>query len=233
MSAKSDALETAVTELIQARAALDGTPGPRARARLDHGFARLSALLAPRIRYFIRACGLTEFADDARQACAIATWRAAESYDPALARFTTHVNWQLRAELQALRLRLYGDQRRAGRRQAGTLLSLDALIEAGAGDDWLVDPGAQAATECAASDGLADRMADRLADDWAARRRTSLCRGRRAAGERVEARVAAERALVRHQLTVTEAAERLRESDRHIVRRAIADMARRAGETLH
>lgn len=227
MSAKSDALEAAVTDYIQARTALDAAPGARARALADRAFARLAALAAPRIRYFTRSYGLADVADDADQVCAIALHRAAERYDPARARFTTFVNWQLRAELQALRLRLHGDQRAAGRRHIAATLSLDALQADGA-DDWLIDPAAEAATEGRAADGLATRTADRLVADWATRRRAGLLRTARGERDRVEARVAAEQALVRHQLTVNEASERLCESDRHIVRRALADIARHA-----
>ncbi|HEY0596652.1 RNA polymerase subunit sigma-70, partial [Sphingopyxis sp.] len=153
--------------------------------------------------------------------------RAAERYDPARARFTTYVNWQFRAELQALRHRLHGDQRCAGRRHVTATLSLDALQEDGV-DDWLTDPDAEAATERRAADCLAGLVADRLVGDWAARRRAGLSRASRAESGRVEARVAAERALVRDQLMVTEAVERLRESDRHVVRRALADIVRYA-----
>lgn len=233
MSANSDALETAVTGYIQARTALDAAPGARARMRADRAFARLAALAAPRIRYFIRRYGLTDVADDAAQVCAIALHRAAEHYDPARARFTTYVNWQLRAELQALRLRLHGDPRSAGRRHVTATLSLDALQADGA-DDWLIDPAAETATEQRAADGLAMLAADRLVADWATRRRVTLSRSARNTDERIEARVAAEQALVRHQLTAREASERLCESDRHIVRRALADIARHeAPRKLH
>ena len=88
----------------------------------DRAFARRAALAAPRIRYFTRSYGLSDVAEDAAQVCAIALHRAAERYDPARARFTTYVNWQLRAELQALRLRLHGDQRSAGRRHISATL---------------------------------------------------------------------------------------------------------------
>lgn len=222
MSAKSDTLEQAVTALIAARTALDIAPGARARAGVDRAFARLAALLAPRIRYLIRVYGLAGVADDAGQACAIAIHRAADHYDPARARFTTYVTWQLRAELQALRLRLYGDQRSAGRRQVTTILSLDAMIDAGA-DAWLADPAAEEAAERRAADCLAGRVADRLVADWADRR-----------GARLDARRSvAEQTLVRRQLIGAEAAERLGESDRHIVRRAFADIVRHAGGKLH
>ena len=146
MSAKSDALEQAVTDWIQARTALENAPGARARANADRAFARLAALAAPRIRYFTRVYGLSDVAEDAEQVCAIALHRAAERYDPARARFTTYVNWQLRAELQALRHRLHGDQRRAGRRCAATTLSLDAVAAEDA-NQWLVDGAAEPATE--------------------------------------------------------------------------------------
>ncbi|MBU1824925.1 MAG: RNA polymerase subunit sigma-70 [Alphaproteobacteria bacterium] len=227
MSAKSDALEAAVTDFIQARTALDAVPSARARVLADRAFARLAALAAPRIRYFTRSYGLADVADDAAQVCAIALHRAAERYDPARARFTTYVNWQLRAELQALRLRLHGDQRSAGRRHVTATLSLDALQADGA-DDWLVDPIAEAATEAAAGDSLADLVADRLVSEWAARRRTMLTRASRADNDRIEARLAAEGELIRDQLRVNEAADRLRESDRHIVRRALTDIGRHA-----
>jgi RNA polymerase sigma-32 factor len=58
MSAKSDAIETAVTDYIQARTALDAAPGVQARVLADRAFARLAALVAPRIRYFTRSYGL-------------------------------------------------------------------------------------------------------------------------------------------------------------------------------
>ncbi len=226
MSAKSDALETAVTDYIRARTALDGAPGARARALADRSFARLAALAAPRIRYFTRSYGLADVADDAAQVCAIALHRAAERYDPARARFTTYVNWQFRAELQALRHRLHGDQRCAGRRHVTATLSLDALQAEGA-EDWLADPAAEIETEQGAADNLAALLADRLVDDWAARRRARLSAPR--GGERWrDARLAAEKALVRHHLTVSDAAARLRESDRHIVRRALADIVHHA-----
>ncbi len=228
MSAKSDALEVAVTDYIQARTALDAAPGARARALADRNFARLAMLAAPRVRYFTRTYGLTDVAEDAEQVCAIALHRAAERYDPSRARFTTYVNWQFRAELQALRHRLHGDQRCAGRRHVNATLSLDALSEDGV-ENWLVDPAAEMATEQGAADSLATRLADRLVSDWAARRRAGLSMSCRTDSDRIEARVAAEQALVRHQLMVTEAAERLRESDRHILRRALADMVRHAG----
>lgn len=227
MSAKSDALEVAVTDYIQARTALDAAPGARMRALADRSFARLAALTAPRVRYFTRTYGLVDVADDAEQVCAIALHRAAERYDPSRARFTTYVNWQFRAELQALRHRLHGDQRCAGRRHLTATLSLDSLQADGAGD-WLVDPAAEMATEQGAADSLATLLADRLVGDWSARRRAGLSVSCRADSDRIDARVAAEQALVRHQLMVIDAAERLRESDRHIVRRALADMVRHA-----
>ncbi|MBO9695765.1 MAG: RNA polymerase subunit sigma-70 [Sphingopyxis sp.] len=226
MSAKSDALETAVTDYIRARTALDAMPGARTRALADRAFARLAALAAPRIRYFTRSYGLGEVAEDAAQVCAIALHRAAERYDPARARFTTYVNWQFRAELQALRLRLHGDQRCAGRRDSAAMLPLDALQADGA-DDWLVDPVAEAATEQGAADNLAARLADRLVEQWADRRRARLDVSHGDRG-RMAARLAADIELVRDHLTVSEAAERLRESDRHIVRRALADIAHHA-----
>jgi len=235
MSAKSDALDDAAMDLIEARTAREAAPGARATAMVDRAFARLAALAAPRIRYFTRAYGLGDVAEDAGQACAIALHRAAERYDPARARFTTYVNWQIRAELQALRFRLHGDPRCAGRRQVTATLSLDALAET-ASDEWLVDPEAEAATEYAAAASLARMAADRLVADWSARREKALLRTPRgaAARARIAAKVQEEGALIRRQLTHTDTLiERLGEADRHVVRRAFADMARFAGAKPH
>lgn len=235
MSAKTDALETAVLNLIEARTALDAAPGARARTNVDRAFARLAALATPRIRYFTRAYGLTDVAEDAEQVCWVALYRAAERYDPARARFTTYVNWQIRSELQALRLRLHGDQRCAGRRQVQAMLSYEALAEEGV-DEWLADPVAEEATEQAAAGELASLVADRLVADWSQRRQAALLRTPRgsAAPERVAIKVRDEGALIRRQLLHTESLiERLGEADRHIVRRAFADMARVAGAKPH
>lgn len=234
MSVKSDALEAAVMRLIAARTALDAVPGARTRAGVDRAFACLAALAAPRIRYFTRRYGLADVAEDAEQACWIALHRAADHYDPAQARFTTYVNWQIRAELQALRHRLHGDQRCAGRR-AAAMVSLEALVGDGV-DQWLIDPAAEEAAERAAADELARLAADRLVADWAMRREAVVMRTPRAAAapDRARAKLSVERDLVRRQLSPTEAlVERLGEADRHIVRRAIADIARQAGAKPH
>jgi len=216
MSDDSDALERAVTDYIQTRAALDRDAGLRARVCADRAFARLAVLLAPRIRYFTRRYGLTDAADDAAQACAIAIHRAAERYDPRRARFTTYVGWQIRAELQALRQR----------QRAAAALSFDTLVATGA-EAWLAKPGAQEAVEADASERLAQGCADRLLDAWTTRRRAALARQPCAA--RIESRVAAEAALIRRRLIDVETeTRRLSESERHIVRRALADIAQRA-----
>ena len=235
MSAKSDALEAAVIELIAARTTLEAAPGARARVNVDRAFGRLAALAGPRIRHFTRAYVLVDVAEDAAQASWIALYRAAERYDPARARFATYVNWQIRAELQALRLRLHGDQRCAGRRQVQAILSYEALAEDGV-DEWFADPEAETATEQGASYSLGGRVADRLGAEWTSRRRSALLRTQRgaAAPERVGAKVAGEGVLVRRQLGHTDAPiERLGEADRHVVRRALGDMARVAGAKPH
>ncbi|AVA15131.1 sigma factor [Sphingopyxis sp. MG] len=219
MSAKSEAIEAAAEALIAARAKQEAAPGSRTRAGVDRAFARLMVLAAPRIRYFIRAHGLSDVAEDAEQACAIALHCAIERYDPRRARFATYMAWPIRAELQALRQRLRG-----GSARAGVPLSLDTLAGEGA-DGWLVDPRAEAATERAAADRLADAAADRLVAAWSARRR--LAPGARAP-HRTDTRLAAEEVLVRRYLLPVEAGPRLCESDRHIVRRALADIARHA-----
>jgi len=221
MSARSDALEEAVTELLAARTAQEAKPGARASARVDRAFACLAELAAPTIRYFARRHGLSDHLDDAGQAGAIALYRAAERYDASRARFTTYMSWQIRAELRALAQKLLG---------GAAPMSLDALCDGGA-DDWLADPDALTTTEEGASDRLAARCADRLIAEWTARRSATI---RMTDTERRNRRLAAESELVRYQLLDVEAvAARLCEADRHAVRRALADIARHAGTTTH
>lgn len=136
------------------------------RLRYDRQFARLLAMLQPRIRHLIRAYGLADLAEDAQQACAIGVYRALESYDPAQARFSTHVTWQLRGELQGLRHRMRLDQRRSARTAGIRTVSLDAVI--GDGSDAVAaqfeDEMALPAVERCASDMLALRLVDGLMD---------------------------------------------------------------------
>src|SRR3546814_14332943 len=108
MSAKSDALEAAVTDYIQARTALDAAPRARARTLADRAFARLAALAAPRIRYFSRRYGLADVTEDGGQASAIALPRAAEHSDPARARLPTPAHCKFRRETRRAAWRVSG-----------------------------------------------------------------------------------------------------------------------------
>ena len=96
----------------------------------DRAFARLLERLKPRIAYLVGRYGLSDMREDAEQACAIGVHRALETYDPRKARFTTHVTWQLRGELQSLRHRVRLDQRQSARSAQVRTVSLEALSAA-------------------------------------------------------------------------------------------------------
>jgi RNA polymerase sigma-32 factor len=142
-------------------------PGPK-RIEIDRSFARIMALIAPRIRHFTRQYGLTDMREDAQQACAIAVHRAIEAFDPAKSRFTTFVSWQLRGELQGLRFRMRTDQRGSARRVQATTVSLDALHgEMGVSlAEMLVDEEAQERTESLASEAMTRSTCHALLDDY-------------------------------------------------------------------
>lgn len=161
MSTITDALEAEVAAL---RAASGKDMTPRARLAVDRHFARLMTLIAPRVRHFTRAYGLLDHAEDAAQACAIGLHRAIEAYDPARARFTTFVNWQLRGELQALRFRLRTDAREWALKAGATTVSLDALGEEG-GVYQPEDPDALGRTEALAAETMARRACGTLLDE--------------------------------------------------------------------
>lgn len=127
----------------------------------ERSFARLVALLSPRIERLTRSYGLRDLADDARQACAIGIHRALDSYQPDRARFTTHVTWLMRGELQSLRHRVRLDQRQ-GARSAGirTIPLHDrkgAVLE-------VADEPSLASAERGARDALTRRNLSRLLD---------------------------------------------------------------------
>ncbi|SMQ69107.1 Sigma-70 region 2 [Altererythrobacter xiamenensis] len=96
----------------------------------DRIFARLLDCLRPRIGHLIQRYGLSDMREDAEQACAIGVHRALETYDPRKARFTTHVTWQLRGELQSLRHRVRLDQRQSAQSAQVRTVSLEALSAA-------------------------------------------------------------------------------------------------------
>ncbi len=172
MSTITDALEVEVAAILALRRRIpaDG----RTRAAIDRHFARILRLIAPRIRHFIRAYGLVDWHDDAAQACAIGIHRALLAYDPAKARFTTFVNWQLRGELQGLRHRVRLEQRASAQAAGASVISLDQLGEAADGDGprWEpADPASQLRTEALAAETLARRACGTLIDDYVAHMR--------------------------------------------------------------
>lgn len=170
MSKVTAALENAVTEVLANRPAQGVRPTARQRAAVDHAFAHILKLIAPRIRHFIRQYGLIVHWEDAEQCCAIGVHRAIESYDPEKAQFTTFVNWQIRGELQSLRFRVMTDQRPSAKKVEATTVSLTGLAGGGSeGDEsrfesLLVDEAALERTETGAADYLAKAATRALID---------------------------------------------------------------------
>ncbi|WP_394730202.1 sigma factor [Altererythrobacter sp. GH1-8] len=148
-------------QVDRARAArrLSGHAGSSLESR---EFARLLDLLASRIAHLIRVYHLTDMVEDARQACAIAVLRALESYDPGQARFSTHVTWQIRGELQSLRHRMRLDQRRSARSAGITTVRLEALGEERGHAFEICDDRALDRVEAGASNAMSLSMLDEL-----------------------------------------------------------------------
>ena len=153
--------DIAIEQLVDRICAARCAPVLASKAGTDRGFACLLAMLRPRIRSLVMRYGLADLREDAEQACAIAVHRALDSYDPSRARFTTHVTWQMRGELQGLRHRERIDQQPAVRVAGIRLRSLDGLLEAGAHPE-IIDDAAYARLEGAASAALARRALQRL-----------------------------------------------------------------------
>ncbi|NVE95465.1 hypothetical protein [Altererythrobacter lutimaris] len=156
-----DVLEAQVERVQLARRLALGQPSPQE----DREFARLLETLNGRIVHLIRVYRLTDMLEDARQASAIAVLRALESYNPRQARFTTHVTWQLRGELQSLRHRVRLDQRRSARSAGITTVQLEALSDDGAKPFEPVDDSALLRTEAGASQAMVLQLMDGLLDE--------------------------------------------------------------------
>lgn len=156
-----DALELQVDRARTARA----VAGCKNSAIEDKEFSRLLDLLAPRIRHLIHAYRLNDMVEDAEQACAIAVLRALESYDPGQARFSTHVTWQLRGELQSLRHRVRLDQRRSARSAGITTVRLETLTDGDRIPVQVVDDNALEQTEAGASKAMALDLLGALLDE--------------------------------------------------------------------
>ena len=136
----------------------------------EREFKALLKLLGATIARQVRQYGLLDLREDAEQCAAIGVHRALETFDPAKARFTTHVTWQIRGELQSLRHRVRLDQRRSAKGVGARTLSLDSL-GAGAGFGTgpltafeIVDDTARQRAESGASDFMAKRVMERLLD---------------------------------------------------------------------
>lgn len=163
----SDRLEShvAAIRLLKVRARRST---PRSRVECDRHFAALMELLSPRIRYLTQRYGLTDMVEDAGQACAIGVHRALQKYDPAKARFTTFVTWQLRGELQALRHRVRLDQRDSAKTAGARTQSLDApcRVDGLSLGETLPDPDGTGRTESGARAAMAERTAEMLFEDY-------------------------------------------------------------------
>jgi hypothetical protein len=136
-------------------------PLQKTRQRADLSFCRLLAMLEPRIARLTHNYRLTDMADDAAQVCAIALHRALDSYEPDKARFTTHVTWQMRGELQSLRHRMRLDSRQGARKAGVRSISLENMMPE---SPELQDARSHQRTESGLSAFMAGRYLDRLLD---------------------------------------------------------------------
>lgn len=197
MGSPNEAMECEVSAIRQIHA-LAGQekrePTPREKRAIDRHFGKLMHLLAGRIHHFTRVYGLLDMQDDARQACAIGIHRGIAGYDPARARFTTFVTWQLRGELQNLRHRVRLDQRDSAKNVGARTVSIERKAGDGeVGAITIVDEYALLRTEAGASRILASRCADALLDEWEQAMRN---RDGRTSGADLAAKLRAEREIV-------------------------------------
>lgn len=171
MSKNTANLEQAVARIRPLMPVEGQRQTPRERAAFERAFADLMKLIAPRVRHFIRQYGFNTQVDDAQQSATIALYRALLDYDPEKSLFTTHLNWQIRGELQSLRFRIMKDRRPSTLKAAAYTISLHSSAVGPEGrqsslEDLIEDDDALARTEAGAADYLAVSAATALVDRY-------------------------------------------------------------------
>ena len=158
---------TAIRKIVEVAAGENREQTLREKLAVDHHFGTVMHLLAGRIYHLTRTYGLMDMPDDARQVCAIGIHRAIAAYDPAQARFTTFVTWQLRGELQSLRHRVRLDQRDSAKKVGARTVSIELKVSGGEGSAYtIIDEGALIRAEAGASRFMASRCANALLNEW-------------------------------------------------------------------
>lgn len=136
-------------------------------------FEALRGHLRPIISRLISQYRLHDMREDAEQSAAIGLHRALGSFDPDKARFSTHVVWQMRGELQSLRHRVRLDHRRSAKSAGVMTVSLDALAARAADREQvstfeIVDECALDRTESGASEQMARSLLEKLLNELGA-----------------------------------------------------------------
>ena len=230
MGQSSKALErevSAIREIKTAAEAQDRELTRREKQSIDSHFGALLNMLAGRIYHFTRLYGLMDMQDDARQACAIGVHRAITDYDPAQARFTTFVTWQLRGELQGLRHRVRLDQRDSAKTAGVRTISIEQQSGSGGDEAYMIaDETAQIRTESGASQLMAARCANALLDEW---EHAMRARDGGKSGNPLTQKLRAEREIVSSFLLGTPnrqlAGSMISEQERQITRRVVRHCA--------
>lgn len=248
MNKKSVDLERLVVEARENAPDSSGKSTSRARLARDRAFMAIMGILAPRIRYFTRTYGLTNHADDAEQVAALAVCKAIDSYDPSVALFTTYVNWPIKAEFQALRLRLFQDTRAVSRKVNAVTIPLESTYHMADGADVslaeiLVDDAALADVESGASAYLAREATEALIDRHegmlrSAAYKMSVRKNHRTSGgaqeesfEEVEARIARNREIIERRIFDRDTLDEIGR-DTEITKERVRQITKSAGSAL-
>lgn len=141
------------------------------RKIFNEAFAGLLKLLGPRIKHMIIRWGLSQLHDDAMQAAHIGVFKALETFDPAIAQFSTHVNFRLQAQMKDLRFHMFRDERSDALKVGARTISADAPVSAdGEGAGTIIDEveaeGALEATEASVATLLSERLLQRLLEHF-------------------------------------------------------------------
>lgn len=162
----TDALEALARTAIANDPRRNPHAGRKEHRAFDDAFASIIRILDPRIRYLTQRWGLRNHAEDALQAGRIGVHKALETFDPTVAKFTTHVAFRLQAQMKDLRFHLFKDERSDAVKVGAKTISAESLR---AEDDTpliqlIESDGAEELTESAAAATMAKRTLDALLD---------------------------------------------------------------------
>lgn len=154
--------------------------GPKRLAvEKDRMIYAMQKMLAPTVTYLASRKNMMAVKDDVDQHAAIAICKALSTWIPEKASFSTHVHWQIMAELGALQHALYPDRRKLKTPQRIRFVELDKPYREGDDSATMIDmmpvEGGEEDVESGARRNIAINAIERIFSHYVAKQMQAYC----------------------------------------------------------